>query len=348
MKKVILFGGLLTLGIVLFISTIQSIGLGTIISSISEFKPVAFLMFLAVSFISLFITAYRWKMIIKVGGSDVPIGKVTLHTFAGFMMSYLTPATLLSGEPIRIYLLKKDNHISTSEGTFSVIADKVLEVTGVVIFIAISIILALSKGLLGQENLLTSVITIVITCGLLALFYWLTISGRGFFRTIFRLFGGHKMKKIQHLEEKIWNTEKKISTFFLHHKKVFVISLLLSAAAWFIRVIEFTILLYFLNIHLTFSETFVIAYLPMITMLMPIPGGLGILESGTAALMTILGQDPHVAVTVILLTRIRDIIWVTIGLIHTSNHSIQSIWKSLMNGKKKEPKEKPEVEVKHS
>jgi uncharacterized protein (TIRG00374 family) len=267
--------------------------------------------------------------------------RLILHAFGGFMMSYLTPATLLSGEPVRIYLLKKADNIPVHEGTFSVITDKALEMTTVLIFILISIMLALSKGMIGKENMYSLIATVIITALLLGLFYWLTISGKGFFRTIFRLLRFHKIKRLQPMEEKITALENKIFHFFIDHQKIFIVTLLLAALCWFIKIFENYIVLYFLGITPTFTEMFILTFLPMIALLMPIPGGFGILEGGTAAVMGIMGIDARLAVSLVLISRIRDLIFVSIGLVHTSHYSIKSILHNLknistMNGKEAE------------
>ena len=341
MKKIILFASLLGLGIFFFVVTINNIGIGTIIDSISQFRLSAFILFFLVSYINFIIYTFRWKVLINVGGKDVPLMRLILHSFGGFMMSYLTPATLLSGEPVRIYLLKKADNIPVHEGTFSVITDKALEMTTVLIFILISIMLALSKGLIGKDNMYSLIATVIVTALLLGLFYWLTISGRGFFRTIFRLLRFHTIKKFQPFEEKIINTETKIFHFFIDHKQVFIFTLLLAALCWFIKIFENYIILYFLGITPTFTEMFVLTFLPMIALLMPIPGGFGILEGGTAAIMGVMGIDARLAVSLVLISRIRDLIFVSIGLVHTSHYSIKSILHNLknistMNGKEAE------------
>lgn len=331
MKKIAVFVLFFVIGIVLFVVTINNIGFSTIVQSISDFKLSAFLIFFIVSYINFVIYTFRWKVLINVGGRDVPLNRLILHSFGGFMMSYLTPATLLSGEPVRIYLLKKADNIPIREGTFSVITDKALEMTTVLIFIALSVIFALSKGLIGKDNIYSMITILIITALLLVAFYWLTMTERGFFRTLFRIFHFHKIKRIQHWEEKIIHTEQKICHFFLNHQRVFAMTLLLAAICWLIKIFEVFIILHFLGIHPTFTETFIITFLPMIALLMPIPGGLGLLEGGTAAITSVMGIDPHLAVSLVLISRIRDIIFVTIGLVHTSNHSIKSMLHNLKN-----------------
>ncbi len=329
MKKILLFGILFIVGIALFVNSIMQTGLETIGESITTFSPWAFLLFLAVSLLNMIVFTYRWKILVDLEGRRISLFRLTLHSFAGFMLSYMTPATLLSGEPIKIYLLKKEHGIPVKEGSFSVITDKALEVTTFMIFIFISILLALSKGLIGREGLISIIVTVIITAVILGSFYWLTITKRGFFRTIFRLLGGHRIPRLQHLEQKIMQTEQRMFTFFMHHKRVFIITLLLAAASWSLRILEFMVVLYFLGIHLTFSEIFIVAFLPNISMLMPIPGGLGLLESATATILGLLGHSSSTAILLVLLMRIRDIVWVAIGLIHTSHHSIRSLFRSV-------------------
>jgi uncharacterized membrane protein YbhN (UPF0104 family) len=95
--------------------------------------------------------------------------------------------------------------------------------------------------------------------------------------------------------------------------------------------VEVWTVLYFLGVHLSLSQLFILTFLPMIALLMPIPGGLGILEGGTAAVMGLMGVNPQYAVSLVLITRIRDIIFVAVGLIHTSHHSLKRLLHNLQN-----------------
>ena len=129
--------------------------------------------------------------------------------------------------------------------------------------------------------------------------------------------------------------EEQMAKFYTHHIPKFIFLLFLSFATVFFMVLEHYLIALFLGVKLSFLQSFLCATLPGISYIIPVPGALGMLEGSHAGIFAILGISINVFVFVLII-RIRDLIFILIGLGHASKHGIQMIYRSFNgNGKKK-------------
>ena len=87
---------------------------------------------------------------------------------------------------------------------------------------------------------------------------------------------------------------------------------------------DYWVIGHFMGVNLTFTQVFLIRSIPVITFLLPIPGALGALEKTHVAIFSLLGININVFVFV-LITRVRDLINVAVGLIHLSANGISAL-----------------------
>lgn len=92
-------------------------------------------------------------------------------------------------------------------------------------------------------------------------------------------------------------------------------------------VLEHFLVAYFMGIKLTFFQSFLSATLPGVSYIIPVPGAVGMLEGSHAGIFALLGVGINVFVFVLIL-RLRDLVFILIGLAHASKHSIKMIKKS--------------------
>ena len=136
LKLVLLFAGLLTLGLIVW-----HIGPGRIYDMAAQLGPVALLVMLIPSVIMYVIEGYGWKVTLGPSAKDIPFWRVLVIKTAGEVVNNTTPAGYVGGEPLKAYLLKK-HHVPMVEGLASVVIAKTTKTIAQVLFILLGILLA--------------------------------------------------------------------------------------------------------------------------------------------------------------------------------------------------------------
>jgi uncharacterized membrane protein YbhN (UPF0104 family) len=96
-------------------------------------------------------------------------------------------------------------------------------------------------------------------------------------------------------------------------KVLFIV--LLSFVMTAFRAVEIIFITHFFGFELGIRDAFLLSTLPGISLLLPIPGGLGVFEGSNAAMFALLGIGINpVAFTMIV--RARDLLFIAIGVVH--------------------------------
>ena len=119
---------LLALGVALFIFTLKTVGVAQVGKALSLLNFWESLLSLIVLFLAVtFFGAWKWKIIMdnSMKKEVVPkFSKVLLIKWIGYSVSYITPATLFGGEPVRFFLIKRNGNGPSSSISSSIILDK--------------------------------------------------------------------------------------------------------------------------------------------------------------------------------------------------------------------------------
>jgi glycosyltransferase 2 family protein len=331
-KRLILFLGFLILGIALFTAVIFKTGLNEIWNNLRHFSFLNFLFFLFLSTLNFGLYTLRWDIILRhihEPHPKIPFPKLFLHRMSAFALSYLTPTAQTGGEPLRIMLLQDDN-VSAKTATASVIIDKALEFAALFVFIAVGITLALLDGSLPSKTEFLFTIILVIIVTLIFWFYYSSVKDIGFFSSILRFTRLTKISRIKIIEQKFIEIERQMASFYKKHLKVFLFLILISLLISAFLLLEHYLVARFMGVRLSFFQTFLCSTIPYIAFMVPIPGGLGLLESGHAAVFAMLGVNINAFVLVFII-RMRDFVFVTIGLIHASKQGAKMLKEAFFN-----------------
>lgn len=325
MKKLIVFFGLLALGIFLLVRLVLHTGIDTIITAVTQFSiyNFAFLCFLtAINFV---LYAWRWKIIIK---NFEPKNKVSFKTLymartSAFSIGYLTPFLQVGGEPVRVFFLQKEG-IKTKHAIASVVVDKMLESTA---FIALSV---LGVALGFYFDLFEGKLSVILWRSLIGaviflfLLYYAMFFKSGFMSKLIRILRLTKFKVIYKFERKVAEIEDLMSDFCTGHRLRFYFLMFLSALNVFIYVLEHFFLALFLGVKLTAIQSFLVTSIPNAAYLIPIPAALGALESFHVLVFGFLGISIN-AVALVLILRVRDFLLVFIGIAYSSGHGLNIV-----------------------
>jgi len=295
-----------------------------------------FIIFLVLSLLNFALFTLRWGVILRHHDKKhkVPFYRLFLHRMSAYAVSYLTPAATTGGEPVRIFFLQEEG-ISTKAAISSTVIDKVFEYTALILFIFSGIVASIIEGSIFSGKTELMLIGFLVLFGFIIFwFYYATIKHIGFFSSILKFLRLDKLKWVKKAQKSISHIEKQMAHFYTQNAFRFIFLLFVSFCTVFFMVLEHFLIALFLGVKLSFLQSFLSATLPGISYMIPVPGALGMLEGSHAAIFTLLGISINVFVFVLII-RIRDLIFILIGLGHASNHGIQMIYRSFHENSKK-------------
>ena len=242
------------------------------------------------------------------------VGLVTLFwtRLAGEAVNLSTPTAALGGEAVKTWLLR--DHVSLAESFASVIVAKttitiaqgLLLLLGVVlawtVFPADSRLLTAMEWLLALELAALAIFVLAQTRGLAA------FGGRMLARFGARRFEGHAG---------LGRIDRTLADFYLRQPGRLSLSIACHFVAWLLGAIETWMILSFLGTPVSLvTATVIEAFdtgIRFATFM--IPGSLGALEGGYAATFAALGLGGTMGVSFSLVRRIREIVWIAVGLV---------------------------------
>lgn len=258
----------------------------------------------------------RWWLVLRTQGHQLSLISIISYRLAGFGVTYFTPGPQFGGEPLQVYLLKQREQIATSEATASVAVDKLLELLANFSFLLVGMVVLVFGGFLIGK---TSVGLIVIPTLLLLVpaAYLIALWNNKHLISILVCmledrFPNHS--RIKRIRKTLVETENHVSKFFQGNKLGFIAAAALSIGTWIFMVIEFSLMLKFLGVHLTLPQVLIALTAARIAFLLPMPAGLGTLEAGQVMAMGLIGVSPVIGISLTLLIRLRDVIFGGVGL----------------------------------
>lgn len=326
LRSKIFLGGFI-IGIILFFYFIFKLGPHalTLISTNLNLKY-----FIVYCFLTLFTfipMAWRLQVILRSHGEKVGVLSLFKQAIAGFAVSYITPSVRIGGEPLKVYMLNKENNIDLKIGSSAVILDKFIELLGTLCYglIAVGILIFIP----GIPNLWKGIFLIMIMfgLGLLFVFYKRTINKQGSFSSLFILLRLSKFSDEKKLLPALIDTEEKMENFFTYHKKTFVLGCFFYFVHAVVIFLEYKFLFLTIGISLTFPQLFLFLTLLGLVNFVPIPAALGILEASQTGLLQVLKGEGAIGLAISLLIRVRNLFFVAVGFLLLSEFSGKEFFK---------------------
>ncbi|MBI5037222.1 MAG: flippase-like domain-containing protein [Candidatus Kerfeldbacteria bacterium] len=322
MKKIIFFGISLLVGIALFVGVFWRLGWDSIFIAVQSFTLWKWLVIVFFYSLALYVTLYRWHLILKSQGYDIPTQKLFASRLVGFAGDYLTPSPNIGGEAIRALVLKKGTGVPMAQGLASIILDKVMDFSYALPFLVFSIFYALIYFDLSAKIVLGLIAVSGTFIFLLGLFYYRTLTRRHFFGGIIRFVQLHRFSFMAKAMQKIANFEQIIVEFFKNHTRVFWQGIGLSIAGGLSTLTAMWLITRFIGMSTSFLDIILISTLTVITFLLPIPGSIGSTETGLALIFTLIGYPAEQGVVFSLIFRSVDLVKVGIGLFYLSRFGL--------------------------
>lgn len=256
-----------------------------------------------------------WYFVLEETGNHISFWQLLRLKLIGETVNTITPISFMGGDPVRIYFLQKNMPGTLS--TASVILDRTMQSFAVVIFVLIGLVVAWFQLLLPSEWKYAFPMLVLFMMALV--WFFIHRQKKGIFDFLSNGLTRFGFKK--HLTESIQNNidviDERISRFYHHSPKRFVIVVVCHLLGRFMGMIEIYIIASFLQLPLGLTGALFLATLTVLVNLVFvfIPGSMGVLEGAYGALLHLMEFNPLSGVALQLVRRLRTLCWVLVGLL---------------------------------
>lgn len=303
------------LGLVILWHLIKQQDPQQLFTALTQFGVWPLVGFIGLSLLNFLLYSLRWQMIVnKHTKQKLSLKTIFLHRMTGFAVSYLTPAAQVGGEPARIAMLMSEG-VPSKQATSSVALDITIELIAYISFLIAGTILAIVTGVdVGTAMYLAVFILTLLLLFLISIPFFLR-KRINLTETIASTLKLSNKTRLQPTLTWLKETEQLMHAFMQHRLSFLNNIALLAITVISFRIVEVFYIAWFFGEGLSFAQAFLVATLPGIALLLPVPGGVGVFEGSFAAVFSVL-NIPIEAIAFALIIRARDLVFIGIGVIH--------------------------------
>ena len=305
----------LIIGFFAVVGLIWHIGPSHIFLAVEQLGALAILIILLPMVLVYGLEAYGWQLTLGSLASRVGFFRLFAVRMAGEAINVTTPTGYVGGEPIKAYLLQQYG-VNLVDGLASVVTAKTTMVLAQILFMLMGV--GLTVWILGSSEY--HVLAAFVSLGMLALglFLLYAVQQYGIGAGLLGLLRATKIRLafLEAREAKLRQLDETIQTFYRHRKARFLFSVAVFLLGWLAETLEVYAILYFLDVQVELLPSLAIAALSVLIKggAFFIPGSLGAQEGGYLLLLVAFGYSDVTGITFALLRRLREIIWVMVGL----------------------------------
>jgi len=270
---------------------------------------------LVVNTILYLLITLRWWIIVRAEAHQVPYLPLLGVRVSAFSISYFTLGPQVGGKPLQALSLQRKYGISFTRAAASVLLDKLLEFLVNFWMLALGLTAIFQAGILAESRMqLTASIILLAALVLMPPIHLILLSHRRYPLTaLLNLleFIPKKARLVRFLRAAEWLAGR----FCQRHPRLLLAALGVSLLAGTGMAFDYALMMSFLGIHLPFWRTVAGWTASWLAFLMPLPGGLGALESSQVFTLGIFGIPAALALSVVLLMRARDLLVGGLGLV---------------------------------
>lgn len=268
-----------------------------------------------------------WASIIGIYPMRKPLSpfEIYRHTVAGFALNYITPFGLLGGEPYRVYALKPAMGVEAA--TSSVVLYMMMHVCSHFMLWLLSCLLAVVT-VSSMSGAMSAVLATVAVVCLTALFMFMKgYRNAGVGRLVehighWPLIGAKVEAWRLHQQQRLATIDRGITLLLLSHPRRFYASLGIELLSRIFNCLEYWVIFRALGADVQFAgAVLVVAFSSLFAnLLFFTPLQLGTREGGILLALQFIGLEApasellSLAVTMSIMTRIREYAWIAIGL----------------------------------
>ncbi len=254
--------------------------------------------------------AVGWRYAFHDGALPVP--RLVAVRIAGEAFNMATPTATLGGEAVKSWLLR--DRVPLTDSVPSLILAKTTITVAQGLLLLLGVVLA--RATLAADTPLLIAMQVLVVVEAVALGAFAVAQTRGLLGRGGRLLSRLGLDAIVG-GETLSRVDQALIDFYRERRGRLALSTAWHFAGWLLGALETWLMLRFLGVEVSLLTATVIEAFAMgirvATFL--IPGNIGVLEGGYAAIFGALGLGPTAGVTFSLVRRLREITWIAIGLL---------------------------------
>lgn len=263
---------------------------------------------------------------------------------AGEAVSQITPLANLGGEPLKAYLLRSE--VPDWSGLAAVVVNKAAQTLTGLAFTMIGLSMVFFYWDLPLEVPLairTGLVGLMTAAVLLVLVLWK--RQQRLFSSIVRVLNrlGMRAHGIEERMAKASRIDASIGRFYREHKGRFFLVLFFHSIGWMLGACETYVILRTLEPSISFPVAFLVTSLTVIinSLFFFMPSNIGILEGGQVFLLTTLGLNPAMGLSLGIAKRMRKVFWISIGWLFLTRLSHRALTNEPAGRRPPSPAEPP-------
>jgi hypothetical protein len=280
---------------VLFIDVLRRVPLEQTAAALQRLAPWQVAGLLALNLLIVLSFSARWWLMLAALGHRLPYVRLSAHRLAAFGVSYFTPGTQFGGEPLQVYLVSAEHAVPAGVALTAVTLDKALELLANFSFLAAGIatlLLAQGRsapiilaGSAGHGALLFAGLLLALPAAFLAALW----AGRRPVARLAalpgRLLGSPAAGRISWLTgpaAALAAVDAQSTALLRGRPAAVALALGVSVLSWLAMLAEYWLMAGFLGARLTLLQAIIALTAARVAFLLPLPGGLGALETSQA------------------------------------------------------------------
>jgi len=311
-KLVFLAAGILLLGLI-----IRNVNLDEIVFWIARLGLQGLIIVLVIYALAFLCDVISWQLAFRSLAMNLQwLNRLFLVRLIGEAFNTVIPSASVGGEPLKAVILKNSYQISYRESGASLIIARTVNMLSLILFLGIGFILLLSSPMFTRSYQITAGIGLtIITLGTI-LFYLVqrfqVISLTGTWLSTTR--SGSRVEKLLHI---IYDVDRHLLEFYASNHAKFITALGLSWLNWLLGVVEIYVVMTMIGYPLGFMDCWIIETMAQLirTGTFFIPASIGAQEGIFMLMGAIVTGNPSLGVAVSVIRRIRELIWVAMGLV---------------------------------
>jgi len=232
----------------------------------------------------------------------------------GETLGILNPTGIVGGDAFKAYLLK-DKAIPSDTIIPSVITSRALLWVSFLLVSVVSILIALTLGSKHFILLLSNFFVFLFAAGTLTYLLFRPNGVSSVYNKLSRVF---RWKYLLDKRQQVENYNKVIRTLWLDKKKYVILAIIAFSLHYFFGALEFWYILSCLNIDISIGSALVLEVGTSLvrSLMLFIPGQIGVEEYSNKMFLELVGvNQTGVWVTVSLIRRVRQLIWIILAII---------------------------------
>jgi uncharacterized membrane protein YbhN (UPF0104 family) len=267
------------------------------------------------------LNAFAFRAIIREPGlpeSNLSFWAVLRLTISGYAINYITPFVALGGEPYRILELKPA--LGIQKATSSVLLYSLMHMFSHVLFWLASILLIVA--VVPLSNVMLAGCGILLITGLVLGYWFINVYKKGFTVSTFRLLEKVPFIKTRAREfalknaENLYEVDEQIRVLYAERRNVFYASLFYEFLARTIGCLEIYFTAHAIGMEMSLSQSLIVSSGSSLfaNLIFFFPMQLGTREGGLALALKSVGLPAAQGIFIGIVLRIREIVWIIIGL----------------------------------